>query len=97
MSDDKSQSQGQDRQRINIHQDYELRDWAESRAGLASHTAREVRPGTPAARDKRALERPARPARRVCRVAMPCRSVEDEQRASTAARQHLPATFVLRI
>ena len=28
MSDDKSQSQGQDRQRININQDYELRDWS---------------------------------------------------------------------
>jgi hypothetical protein len=30
MSDDKSKSQGQDRQRINVHQDYELRDWAKS-------------------------------------------------------------------
>lgn len=30
MSDDKSQSGGQDRQRINVHQDYELRDWAKS-------------------------------------------------------------------
>lgn len=30
MSDDKSQSQGQDRQRINVNQDYELRDWAQS-------------------------------------------------------------------
>lgn len=30
MSDDKSQSHGQDRQRINIHQDYELRDWSKS-------------------------------------------------------------------
>ena len=30
MSDDKNQSQGQDRQRINVHQDYELRDWAKS-------------------------------------------------------------------
>jgi hypothetical protein len=30
MSDDKSQSGGQDRQRVNIHQDYELRDWAKS-------------------------------------------------------------------
>jgi AraC-like DNA-binding protein len=28
MSDDKSKSQGQDRQRINVHQDYELRDWS---------------------------------------------------------------------
>ena len=30
MSDDTSKSQGQDRQRINVHQDYELRDWAKS-------------------------------------------------------------------
>lgn len=30
MSDDKSKSQGQDRERINVHQDYELRDWARS-------------------------------------------------------------------
>jgi hypothetical protein len=30
MSDDKCNSQGQDRQRINIHQEYELRDWSKS-------------------------------------------------------------------
>lgn len=30
MSDDQNKSGGQDRQRINIHQDYELRDWAKS-------------------------------------------------------------------
>ena len=30
MSDDKSKSQGQDRERINVHQDWELRDWARS-------------------------------------------------------------------
>ena len=30
MSDNKAQSGGQDRERINIHQDYELRDWAKS-------------------------------------------------------------------
>jgi hypothetical protein len=30
MSDDKSNSNGQDRQRINVHQDYELRDWSKS-------------------------------------------------------------------
>ena len=30
MSDDKSKVQGQDRQRINVHQDYELRDWSQS-------------------------------------------------------------------
>lgn len=30
MSDDKSNSGGQDRQRINVNQDYELRDWAKS-------------------------------------------------------------------
>jgi hypothetical protein len=28
MSDDKSKSQGKDRQRINVNQDYELRDWS---------------------------------------------------------------------
>jgi Protein of unknown function (DUF3606) len=30
MSDDKTQSQGQDRERINVNQEYELRDWARS-------------------------------------------------------------------
>ncbi|QJW85398.1 DUF3606 domain-containing protein [Ramlibacter terrae] len=30
MSDDKNNSQSRDRQRINIHQDYELRDWSKS-------------------------------------------------------------------
>lgn len=30
MSDDKSKTGGQDRQRINVHEDYELRDWAKS-------------------------------------------------------------------
>ena len=30
MSDDKTKSGGQDRDRINIHQEYELRDWAKS-------------------------------------------------------------------
>ena len=30
MSDDKSNAGGQDRQRINVNQDYELRDWARS-------------------------------------------------------------------
>ncbi len=30
MSDEKSKSQGQDRQRINVNQEYELRDWAKS-------------------------------------------------------------------
>lgn len=28
MSDDKSKSGGQDRKRINVHEDYELRDWS---------------------------------------------------------------------
>jgi len=28
MSDDKTQSGGQDRRRINLSEDYELRDWA---------------------------------------------------------------------
>lgn len=30
MSDDKGKSGGQDRRRINVNQDYELRDWAAS-------------------------------------------------------------------
>ena len=30
MSDDKSKSHGQDRERINVNQEYELRDWAKS-------------------------------------------------------------------
>ena len=30
MSDDKAKAHGQDRERINIHEDYELRDWAKS-------------------------------------------------------------------
>jgi hypothetical protein len=30
MADDKSNLHGQDRQRININQDYELRDWSKS-------------------------------------------------------------------
>ncbi len=32
MSDDKTRSSGQDRERINVHQEYELRDWAKSMA-----------------------------------------------------------------
>lgn len=30
MADDKNKSGGQDRQRINVNQDYELRDWSKS-------------------------------------------------------------------
>jgi hypothetical protein len=30
MADDKSKSGGQDRTRINLNQDYEVRDWAKS-------------------------------------------------------------------
>lgn len=30
MSDDKSRAHGQDRDRINVNQDYELRDWSKS-------------------------------------------------------------------
>lgn len=35
MADDKSNSGGQDRTRINIHQDYEVRDWA-SKFGVSA-------------------------------------------------------------
>ena len=31
MSDDKTKTGGQDRERINVNEDYELRDWAKSR------------------------------------------------------------------
>lgn len=30
MSDNKQQAGGQDRERINVNQDYELRDWSKS-------------------------------------------------------------------
>ena len=30
MPDDTTKSGGQDRKRINVHEDYELRDWAKS-------------------------------------------------------------------
>jgi len=30
MADDKSKSGGQDRKRINVNEDYELRDWSKS-------------------------------------------------------------------
>jgi hypothetical protein len=30
MSDDKSKAGAADRERINVHEDYELRDWAKS-------------------------------------------------------------------
>jgi hypothetical protein len=30
MADDKNKTHGQDRERINVNQDYELRDWAKS-------------------------------------------------------------------
>ncbi len=30
MSDDKTKSGGQDREWINVHEDYEVRDWAKS-------------------------------------------------------------------
>jgi hypothetical protein len=30
MADDKSKSGGQDRDRINVHQDYELKNWAKT-------------------------------------------------------------------
>ena len=66
---------------------------AESRARLGLHAGSEVGPGTPVPRNERALDRPARPARRVCGVAMPRGPVEDEQRARIAARQHLPGVF----
>jgi len=39
MSDDKSQSGGQDRTRINVNEPYELRDWAQ-RFGVSTEKVR---------------------------------------------------------
>jgi hypothetical protein len=41
MSDNTTQRGGQDRQRINIHQDYELRDWA-ARLGVTRDQLRQA-------------------------------------------------------
>ncbi len=41
MSDDKTRSGGQDRQRINLHEDYELRDWS-TRFGVTPEQLREA-------------------------------------------------------
>jgi hypothetical protein len=42
MSDDKQQSGGQDRARINVNQDYELRDWAKKYGVTADELKRAV-------------------------------------------------------
>ncbi|AEG94024.1 DUF3606 domain-containing protein [Ramlibacter tataouinensis] len=41
MSDDRSKSQGQDRERINVHQDYEVQDWSRS-LGVTPEKLREA-------------------------------------------------------
>lgn len=41
MADDRTQRGGQDRQRINVNQDYELRDWAE-KLGVPPGVVREA-------------------------------------------------------
>ena len=41
MSDDKSKTGGQDRKRINVSQDYEVRDWA-ARLGVTPDELREA-------------------------------------------------------
>ena len=41
MSDDKSNRSGQDRQRININETYELRDWA-AKFGVSPEQLREA-------------------------------------------------------
>lgn len=41
MADDKTQTGGQDRKRINLNEDYELRDWA-ARFGVSIERLRET-------------------------------------------------------
>ena len=41
MSDDKNKSSGQDRLRINVHEDYELRDWS-SQLGVSPERLKEL-------------------------------------------------------
>jgi len=41
MSDDKTKSGGQDRKRINLSEDYEVRDWAE-KFGVSQERLREA-------------------------------------------------------
>ncbi len=41
MSDDKTKSGGQDRKRINLSEDYEVRDWAE-KFGVSQDRLREA-------------------------------------------------------
>lgn len=41
MSDDKSKAGGQDRKRINLSEDYEVRDWAE-KFGVSQDRLREA-------------------------------------------------------
>ena len=41
MSDDKTRPGGQDRKRINVNEDYELRDWA-AKFGVSAERLREA-------------------------------------------------------
>ena len=41
MSDDKTRTGSQDRLRINVHEDYELRDWSK-RLGVTSERLKEL-------------------------------------------------------
>jgi hypothetical protein len=41
MSDDKNKRSGQDRLRINVHEDYELRDWS-NRLGVSPERLKEL-------------------------------------------------------
>jgi hypothetical protein len=56
MSDDKTRTGGQDRLRINVHEDYELRDWSK-RLGVTSERLKELvkQHGTMAADIRKAL------------------------------------------
>ncbi len=51
MSDDKTKSGGQDRLRINTHEDYEVRDWAKKFGVSADELKAAVKAVGPMAKD----------------------------------------------
>jgi hypothetical protein len=53
MSDDKSNVGGQDRSRINVHEDYELRDWSKTLGGTPEQLKEAVKKVGPMADDVR--------------------------------------------
>ena len=53
MSDDKSKTGGQDRERINVNEDYELRDWSETLGVTPEELKKAVQKVGPMASDVR--------------------------------------------